>query len=302
MTALSTGPLWRHVRRLPAMRPLRVMPWLLMLVVLLHAPAAWYLQTPLVALLAAGMVVRRIVSTPAYWYCMATLLGGAVYLNWESSDNHRYLFVYAALALCCVFSLPRSQQDEALATTSRWLIGLCMLWATAWKLASPQYLSGGFFTYELLTDERFAYVASWLGGLPLVELAANRDLRELLVAGHLRGLDVRTVQLASSPQISLLATVFTWWTLLIEGLLALLFLLPDGQRIARVRNVALLAFGVSTYCVAPVRGFGWILMLLGLGQCREEERAFRPAYLTALLLIQAYLTPVAAIVELIWRN
>jgi len=276
-----------------------VLPWLLMLVLLLSAPEAWYLRTPLVAIFAAGMVMHRLVYTPAYWYSVATLLGATVYLNWESSDNHKYLFVYASLALCCVFSLPRTQQDEALAKTSRLLIGLCMLFATLWKLANPQYLSGGFFTYELLADPRFAGVASWFGALPAAELAANRELRDLLIGGTMRGVDLTAVTLATSPRIELSAAALTWWTLLIEGLLALLFLLPEGRRVARLRNLALLTFGVSTYCVAPVRGFGWILMLLGLGQCRAEDRAFRPLYLTAFVLIQVYLTPIGAIVELV---
>lgn len=301
MTGLATSQIWRMARRLPDVRPLRVVPWLLMLVLLLNAPDAWYLRTPLVALAAAGMVVRRIVYAPAYWYCVATLLGATVYLNWESSDNHKYLFVYAALALCCVFSLPRTQQDEALAKTSRLLIGLCMLFATLWKLANPQYVSGGFFTYELLVDPRFAGLVSWLGDLSTTDLAANRALRELLVSGTTRGIDVTTVSLGSSTRIGLLATALTWWTVLIEGLIALLFLLPDSRRVAQMRNMALLVFGASTYCIAPVRGFGWILMLLGLGQCGERERAFRPAYLAAFVLIQVYLTPIGEILELLWQ-
>ena len=299
MTALNTSQVWQWARGLPELRPLRVLPWLLMLVLLLSAPDAWYLRTPLIAVFTFGMVAHRLVYTPAYWYIVATLLGATVYVNWESSDNHKYLFVYASLALCCVFSLPRAEQDEALAKTSRLLIGLCMLCATAWKLANPQYLSGGFFTYELLLDERFAGVASWLGALPAAELATNRELRELLVGGHLRGIGLQAVTLAASPRIETMARLLTWWTLAIESLLALLFLLPDGRRIARARNLALLIFGVSTYCVAPVRGFGWILMLLGLGQCRDEEKVFRPAYLAAFVVIQAYLTPIGAIIGLL---
>jgi hypothetical protein len=276
-----------------------VVPWLLMLVLLLNAPEVWYLRTPLIVLFAVGVVIRRWTYSASYWYVVAALLGTTVYVNWATSDNHKYLFIYAALTLCCVFSLPRQEQDDALALSSRWLIGLCMVLATAWKLANPQYLSGGFFTYELLADDRFAYVASWLGRVPAADLQANVELRELIVNGHLRGLDISTATLSTATGIRGLAIGLTVWTLLIEGLLAVLFLLPDGPRIAKVRNIALLVFGFSTYCVAPVRGFGWILMLLGLAQCREHERGFRLAYFIAFLAIQAYMIPAAGIVRLI---
>lgn len=302
MTAFAAATNWRRHLRVPEIAPRQVVPWLLMLVLLLKAPDVWYLSTPLVAVFALGMAFHRWVYTSAFWYIVATLLGAAVYVNWATADNHKYLFVYGALALCCVFSLPRQEQDKALAQTSRWLIGLCMLLATAWKLVDPQYLSGGFFQYELLADHRFAAVAQYFGALSPAELAGNVELRELVVNGHLRGFDVREVELTTTPHVTLLAWLFTWWTITIEGLLALLFLVPDRPGVARARNVALLVFGLSTYLIAPVRGFGWMLMLLGFAQCEERDRMFRPAYLAVFVLIQLYLTPVAAIVELVQRG
>lgn len=68
-----------------------------------------------------------------------------------------------------------------------------------------------------------------------------------------------------------------------------------------IRNAALLLFAATTYFVAPVRGFGWMLMLLGLAQCRDDQRYVRLAYLAALVLIQAYTLPVGALMGLVGR-
>ncbi len=271
---------------------------LLTVVLLLTAtPQQWYLSGPLAALCGLAVVYRRWLTRPQFWYVVATLLGTTVYLNWESSDNHKYLFVYWCLALCGAFSLPQAQQQKSLATSSRWIIGLCMLLAVIWKLAMPDYRNGSFFEFTLLVDERFAHFTSLLAGIPLKTLADNRVLEAMLREGHLLGASVQSVSLGNSAVVQTLAWTMTWWTVLIEGLLAAAFLIPDRRSVAVARNALLLLFAATTYLIAPVRAFGWILMLLGLAQCGERERAFRPLYLAAIVLIQIYTLPVAGIIE-----
>ncbi len=299
--------------RWPSIKPLRDLPLLTIVLLLTSAPEQWYLRAPLIALFALGVVFQSWLVRPQFWYVVATLLGATVYLTWESSDNHKYLFVYWCLALCCAFSLPKPQQEEALALSSRWLIGLAMALATLWKVITPDYTSGTFFHYELLCDGRFENLASSLTGIAPQALAENRELRELIQSGHVRGLVIDEVTLADSPRLWLLAQAMTWWTIAIEGVLAVLFLWPDyakpqpvvGVRLGgslalpTLRNAALLLFAATTYFIAPVRGFGWMLMLLGLAQCKDDQRGLRLAYLAALVLIQAYTLPVGALVGLV---
>jgi hypothetical protein len=260
-------------------------------------PDQWYLQGPLVALFALGLTYRRWLVAPAFWYAVATLLGTTVYLNWESSDNHKYLFVYWCLALCSAFSLPPEQQTAALATSSRWLIGLCMLLAALWKLVMPDYRDGSFFGFSLLADERLAHFTAVVAGLDAKSLSDNRLLEGLLREGHLVGATVQSVALSGAASVGWIAWAMTVWTVLIEGLIAAAFLAPDSCRTATFRNVLLLAFAATTYLIAPVRGFGWMLMLLGAAQCEERDRAFRPLYLAAIVLIQVYTLPVATVWE-----
>ena len=72
---------------------------------------------------------------------------------------------------------------------------------------------------------------------------------------------------------------------MIEAGIALAFLWP---RPARFRNALLIAFGVTTFAFATVRGFGFLLMTLGLAQCEDDERRTRIAYVATLFLIEAY--------------
>jgi len=252
-------------------------------------------------LLVLGIARPKWLRTPQFWYTTATLDGAAVYLNWPTADNHQYLFVYACLAVCTAVSLPREQRVAGLALSARWLIGLCMLLAAVWKLANPAYLDGSFFEYTLLIDDRFAPFATWLGDLPAEVLTANRELRTLLVEGHLSGSEVMSVQLTGSARLASIARFLTWWTVGIEAALAVAFLCPNRRGVAIFRNCLLLLFALTTYAVAPIRGFGWMLMLLGLAQCDEHEKGFRWAFLGGLIVIQICTLPWAAVIALLTR-
>lgn len=293
MNALALSPLRRRCNlpwKLPELAPRRVLPALTMLLLLVNTADNGLLFTPLAAWFALGAALPRLLRTSFFWYVTATVLGTAVWFTWESADNHRYLFVYWTLALCSVMSLQRSEQPLAMALTSRWLLGLCMLLAVAWKIASPDYLSGTFFHFELLADERFAHFANWTSGLSMEQLAENRALRDALTAGYLQGNSLNEAQLHGSGNVASIAQLLTWWTLGIEALIAGLFLTTANfirrPRLVLAASLSLLVFATTTYAVAPVRGFGGILMLLGLAQCEPDQKNLRYAFLLAFVLIQ----------------
>ena len=47
-------------------------------------------------------------------------------------------------------------------------------------------------------------------------------------------------------------------------------------------------FCATTYALAPVAGFGWLIATMGLAQCRPNQRTLRVAYITVFLLILLY--------------
>lgn len=294
-----TRRLRQTISRVPNLDPLEVLPLLSVVLLLLHAPQVWYLQFPLTLLCVAGLVFRPLLRQPALWYLAATMVGATVYLNWESADNHKYMIGYWCLMLCSVFTLPDGQRARALAVTARMLIGLCMAWAVFWKAINPQYLDGSFFEYTLLVDQRFADFAGQLSAISRQTLQDNRQLVQLLTEGHVRGLPVESVALAGNEAVRPLAHFLTWWTILIELVLAAVFLWPQGRRVTVIRNAALLLFGVTTYAIAPVVGFGWTLMLLGLAQCETRARWLKLAYLGVFMLILVYAAPFTAVAELV---
>ena len=47
-------------------------------------------------------------------------------------------------------------------------------------------------------------------------------------------------------------------------------------------------FCATTYALAPVAGFGWLIATMGLAQVRPNQQTLRVAYITVFLLILLY--------------
>jgi hypothetical protein len=96
-----------------------------------------------------------------------------------------------------------------------------------------------------------------------------------------------------------IAQAMTWWTLGIEGLVAVLFLWPDGPRILRLRNFVFLLFIVTTYPATKLTVFGWTLTIFGLAQVPPEFKKTRFCYLA--VFVGMFCTLGGHIEELILR-
>ena len=80
----------------------------------------------------------------------------------------------------------------------------------------------------------------------------------------------------------------TWWTLFIEGCIALFCLWPGDRLVAIVRTGFVLVFVATTYLLAPVLGFGWVVIAMGFAQCPEQHKKLRAAFFVTIALLYLY--------------
>jgi len=254
---------------------------LTLLDLLLHPVGAWYLRPFFLALAATALLFPRWRRSRALWTALALATGLRVVLSWPLADNHAFLLAYWCLAI----ALALRARDGAgfLAFNGRLLIGLTFAFASLWKLVlSPDFVDGTFFRVAFLLDERFADFARLFGGMTQELLEVNRDA----LTQHADG--VRALGGAVlPPRFEPLADAATLWTLACEIAIALAFLWPtDG--LARFRDSLLLLFCATTYAVATVEGFGWLLLAMGVAQCDPARRTTRLLYLACFALILFY--------------
>ena len=254
------------------------------IILLLRPFDVWWVASFVLAAACLSLVLRPVRRAPITWFLVAGLVAVRIVAVWPLSDNHIYLLAYWCLAIG--LALTSSTTAATLAVSSRWLLGTAFALAVVWKaVLSPDYVDGRFFRVTLLTDERFADASLVFGGLSRDQMAENRAFLEPLPEGA-ELLDPPAF--VEPPRLRAFALVATWGGLLLEALIALANLIPVEGRLQIARHASLLAFCVTTYALAPVAGFGWLLSAMGLAQCRPAQRALRGAYLAAFILVLLY--------------
>lgn len=283
---------WRRVMHMPALD--LVAP--LTLILLLLYPGSWAEVRVAFQLGAvAGLLYRPLWSVSGFWFVLAALMGAYCIVTWHDADNHKYLIAYWCLALG--LSCNARDQSQALRINARLLIGLCFLLAVYWKLRTPDFLTGDFYEFVMLTDDRLFAVAQLFTDMQPETYFQNRAAVDRLTA---YSSTLTQVSLDGASRVRSLSVVVTAWTVFIEAWVAASFLWPsDSAWASSSRDSSLLVFTLTTYVAAPVSGFAWILLILGLAQVRLRRAVWRPAYLGVLAVVILYqLDPVNAL--LVW--
>ena len=251
------------------------------LLLLLHGATRWTLDVPLRIACGAMLLSPVLLTTRLVWLGVTGVLIAGNLLDWAYIDNHKYLLVYWCAA--CTLAVSASDPDSVLSWNGRILLGLVFSLAVLWKLLAGEYLNGEFLHLTFLLDGRLETPVRWLGDLDPSALSLNRLLKTALSSvPHPEGF----VLLASNTRVSSVALLASYWTLLIETTLAVVFLAPGLSRRSRLVHPLLMAFVATTYFLLPVTGFAFALVVLALSCCPTDNRRIRIAYLGLLVAIQ----------------
>jgi hypothetical protein len=255
---------------------------MLLLGMMLYSSDLWYIQLPIIVLASAGILVRELLKNQWYWFLVTLWFMGGLAFAWFSEGNQNYLMATACLAFLVSSSVP-AYRNALLAHSTRLVIGLVFLFAVGWKLYTPDFKTGEFYTYMFLTDYRMAPAI-----LPFSSLDIN-DIRENLedISKSTRQ-QSEIVTLKSDPRIPFIAKGLAWLTLVLEALIALAFLFPRSLSLTAmkvpVRDCLLALFMLGSYVVAPVAAFGVVLCALGMAQAGNWSS--RAVYLALFLVVQ----------------
>ena len=254
------------------------------IILLLRPLDVWWVAPVIIAMACLSLLSGTVRHAPMTWILIALLIATRIVVVWPLSDNHIYLLAYWCLAIG--LALTSAMPGATLSTGSRLLLGGAFAMAVLWKAAlSPDYVDGRFFRVTLLTDERFADASLVFGGLSREQMAQNREFLKPLPEGA----ELLTPPpFVEPPRLRAFATVATWGGLILEGLTALACLVPQRAGSDLARHGLLLTFCFTTYALAPVAGFGWLLAAMGLAQCRPGQSLLRGAYVAVFILILMY--------------
>lgn len=235
-------------------------------------------------LLALAMLCSPSVNrSKSAWLALSALLLMNNLWHWFLLVNHEYLLTYWVLT--CTVAIYAAAPGKVLAWNAKLLVGLCFAFATVWKFLGGEYLDGSFLHLTFLLDERLAAGAFLIGGLDEPILQQNRTLFDTIQSTG----NINPQALQSSPRMALMSLILSYWTIFIEAITALAFLLPRPRQLAQLRYVLLLVFIFTTYLAIPVFAFGALLLIMGLASCMETRSQWSPIYLGTLLLLPLWM-------------
>ena len=251
---------------------------------LLRPMGEWYVRPVILALAMLALISPAALRRSWLWNALALLIAVRIAGDWPLADNHIYLLAYWCLAIGLAAAAP--SPAGALERRSRLRIGLAFAFAVIWKAALvPDFLDGRFFRVTLLTDPRFEDAAVLIGGLTRDQIRANRDALAAMPEG---AVPLEPPVIVETARLRRLASVSTVGILLLESVVSVVMLLPSYTTVRVMRHALLLSFCAVTYAFAPVAGFGWLLLAMGLGQCRDQWKLLRVIYVGMFVLVLFY--------------
>lgn len=253
-----------------------------------YGPSSWLVTLSARAFILAALIWPSTLRSKAAWYVVGLAYLVAIAANWPPVDNHEYLMGYSAgLAFIANSLRPSLSAEYVLRTSATWLVVITMSLSVGQKIGAPDFLSGTFFEHAIATDVRFRVLAR-VSGLHSIDLDQNKqrmsDLR------HERS---TVVTLESTPSVTRLARILSAVDLALPTIIALTLALPTS-RIRAIGFLALSIFIGTTYLVAPVVGFGFVLCALGYAACdsaEPRENPWQQVFLGLLILLLLASTP-----------
>ncbi len=254
-------------------------------------------------LVVPGLLVRRIAFSPYYWLVISAtfvlfylVLGLQHYL-----PNHKYNFTFLILSVTLALFARENDEDwpRLLRKLARWVIGFCFLYATIGKFLAPEFLDGSFFEFTCLTDERFHGMTSVVTGIGTTELYGGYQSFMQLLATSDPSMQIGVL---SNPMLKPAGLFLAYWTIFIEGMIAITYLAPRGSWLNRRREWFLLLFIITTYPIATVPGFATMLACAAFIQSfhKGKPTLFSLFYLLLFMAVPLFKLPFLRIFDLIF--
>lgn len=234
----------------------------------------------LLKILCGIMIIYTPLTTSGFMWIIISAI--QVFYNvfyWVIFPNPHYLITYWSIT--CTVVVFSEDPESVMKWNAKILIGLCFLFAAAWKLIGGDYLDGTLQHFVFLIDRRLENF-SYLFGLGKDALAQNRALLGFLREAPGEGVGVT---LKTTPGMHLFSVITSYWTILIESSIAVFFLLSRPKWSEKLRNLLLIVFVISTYFFFPVPSFAFIIALLGFAQCSNGMKKTRVTYLILLAIL-----------------
>lgn len=263
--------------------------YLTLFMLVFFGPNEWFALPIYQITLLFSLLVSKILRSPVLWGILSLTTFAALFDFWETVDNHMWLMLYWLLVMFFATLSSRMYKTDTLDFLKHnavFILIFTMGVSVLQKILGGVFLNGSFFEFTILTDERFYLVAHYLGGISTFDFFNNVDMLSN-VADPYSPLVIKT-----SNAIRTVSLIFTYAIVLLEALIAALFLFKNKKAHlwAHILNGL---FIVTVYFIAPVYAFAFLITVLGIASLNTDKSSSKLIlmYVALMVLIFLYKIP-----------
>lgn len=263
--------------------------YLTLFMLIFFGPNEWFALPIYQITLLFSLLASKILRSPILWGILSLTTFTALFDFWETVDNHMWLMLYWLLVMFFATLSSRMYKTDTLDFLKHnavFILIFTMGVSVLQKILGGVFLNGSFFEFTILTDERFYLVAHYLGGISTFDFFNNVDMLSN-VADPYSPLVIKT-----SNAIHTVSLIFTYAIVLLEALIAALFLFKNKKAHlwAHILNGL---FIVTVYFIAPVYAFAFLITVLGIASLNTDKPSPKLIlmYVALMVLIFLYKIP-----------
>jgi hypothetical protein len=249
-----------------------------------------------------GLLINKLILNKYYWVLLA-LATSIPYLLLDLVGyvpNHKHIFAYLTIAICLTLFISNTSSGiKNLSLQAKYIIGLCFLFAVIGKFLAPEFLNGSFFEFTNTADPRFFGFTSFVGDVDMQSLLSNEaNIIKLTSENNPNYI----FQLNGVENLKTIGMLISYWTIFIEGMIAISFCLPNRFLVSKYRNVFLIAFIITTYPIATVAGFAIVLTTMGFIQSIKDNKLtnYSLFYLLVFIILPLIKIPFLRVLNMIF--
>jgi len=205
---------------------------------------------------------------------LLTLVAGIAY-KWYDAPNHMFLFLYLTLLLFFV------KNENDLRDNFRWMVVIIMGFATLHKIINPNFVSGDFLAYRLLSGDFFQPV--YMSGLfPKIKDVLDQNYQDIYT--FTQGESFLTDQITLKnvqPNLMVGLKFFVFSIIGMEFLVAALFAFLYTKRLA---FIVLLIFVASIGLIVSEFEFAATFLFMGAIMCPTKFSTLRSMFWATFVL------------------
>ncbi len=236
---------------------------------------------------------RNIAHSPLFFAGLILIFAPIVILGWQFVGNQKFIHLYMLLFMF-MGTIYTQHKDDIMKFCAFLCLFTIFIGASIWKWSLPEFRSGDFLTFTVLSGSIFDFYAAIVEGLTSQTSTIKTTYQNILNpnAEMIRNLQtdstLQQAELHHTETLLLLGKAMTYIALFTQTIIPIslgLFLYTKNKIWMNITHVFICEFILLAYYPTQVLGFGMLLCILGVILAHYYTPKYKKIYILLFILL-----------------